>query len=97
MSASRRRFATRVADLLGDDGVLLLPTVPIIAPKKGIGDADAPALRERIFRLTCLAPMLGFPEVTLPLATVDGCPIGLSLIGPPDGDAMLLAAAARAG
>jgi amidase len=87
----------KVADLLGDDGVLLLPTVPIIAPKKGIGDADAPALRERIFRLTCLAPMLGFPEVTLPLATVDGCPIGLSLIGPPDGDAMLLAAAARAG
>jgi len=85
----------KVADLLSDDGVLLLPTVPMIAPKKGISDADAPALRERIFRLTCLSPMLGFPELTLPLATVEGCPTGLSLLGPPRGDAMLLAAAAQ--
>jgi amidase len=54
-------------------------------------------LRERIFRLTCLSPMLGFPEVTLPLATVEGCPMGLSLLGPQDGDAMLLGAAAKVG
>jgi amidase len=87
----------KVADFLGDDSVLLLPTVPTIAPRKGISDADAPALRERIFRLTCLSPMLGFPEVTLPLATVAGCPMGLSLLGPPHGDAMLLAAAAQIG
>lgn len=87
----------KVADLLGDDGVLLLlPTVPAIAPKKDIDDAEAPALRERIFHLTCVAPMLGFPQVTLPLATVDHCPMGLSLLGPPDADAMLLAAAALA-
>jgi amidase len=85
----------KVADLLGDDGVLLLPTVPTIAPKKGARDADGPALRERIFRLSCIAPMLGFPQVTLPLATIEGCPMGLSLLGPPDGDAMLLAAAAK--
>jgi amidase len=87
----------RVADLLGDDGVLLLPTVPTVAPRKGIGDADAPALRERIFRLTCLSPMLGFPQVTLPLARLDDCPMGLSLLGRQDGDAMLLAAAAQVG
>jgi amidase len=53
-------------------------------------------MRERIFRLSCLSPMLGFPQVSLPLATVDGCPMGLSLLGPHGGDAMLLAAAARA-
>jgi amidase len=93
--AFRDAGRAKVADLLRDDGVLLLPTVPTIAPKKGISDADAPALRERIFRLTCLSPMLGFPQVTLPLATVDGCPLGLSLLGPPDGDAILLAAAAQ--
>ena len=84
--ARRRRFATRAGarsrTFLGDDGVLLLPTVPTIAPKKGIDDAEAPALRERIFRLTCIAPMLGFPQVTLPLATVEGCPMGISLLGP---------------
>jgi amidase len=93
--AFRVESRARVADLLGDDGVLLLPTVPFIAPRKGISDADAPALRERIFRLTCLSPMLGFPEATLPLATVDGCPMGLSLLGPNGGDLMLLAAAKK--
>ena len=87
----------KVTDLLGGDGVLLLPTVPTIAPKKGIGDAEAPALRERIFRLTCLSSMLGFPEVTLPRATVEGCPMGVSLLAPQGGDAMLLAAAAKVG
>lgn len=86
----------KAADLLGDGGVLLLPTAPDIAPKKGIADDAAPAMRERIFRLSCLSPMLGFPQVTLPLATVDGCPMGLSLLGPHGGDAMLLAAAAQA-
>jgi amidase len=95
--AFREAGRRKVADLLGEDGVLLLPTVPTVAPKQGIADADAPALRERIFRLTCLSPMLGFPEVTLPLATVEGCPMGLSLLGPQDGDAMLLAAAAKLG
>jgi amidase len=39
--------------------------------------------------------MLGFPEVTLPRATVEGCPMGLSLLAPQGGDAMLLAAAAK--
>jgi amidase len=87
----------KVADLLGDDGVLLLPTVPTIAPRKDSHDADAPAFRERTFSLTCIAPMLGFPQVTLPLATLDGCPMGLSLLGPQGGDAMLLAAAAQVG
>jgi amidase len=95
--AFRDRGRRKVAELLGEDGVLLLPTAPNVAPRKGISDAEAPALRERIFRLTCIAPMLGFPQVTLPLATVDGCPMGLSLLGPPQGDAMLLAAAAKAG
>ncbi len=93
--AFRDAGRARVADLLGDDGALLLPTVPTIAPKKGISDADAPALRERIFGLTCLSPMLGFPEITLPLATLDGCPLGLSLLGPKGGDLMLLAAATK--
>ena len=93
--AFRAAIQAKVAALLGDDGVLLLPTVPGCAPLKGVSDDDAPALRERIFRLTCLAPMLACPEVTMPLATVDGCPMGLSLIGPRGGDLMLLEAAKK--
>lgn len=83
----------KVAELLGDDTLLMLPTVPTIAPKKGHDDATAAALRENTFRLSCLAPLLGMPEVTLPLAISEGAPIGLSLLGPANSDRMLLAAA----
>ena len=41
--------------------------------------------------MTALAGLSGLPQVTLPLAQYQGCPLGLSLIGPRGGDAMLLA------
>jgi amidase len=88
--AFRAALRERAANLLGHDGVFMLPTVPTIAPKKGIQDTTAPTLRENTFRLSCIAPMLGLPEISLPLATVSGCPMGLSLIGPANGDRMLL-------
>jgi amidase len=34
--------------------------------------------------------MCGLPQVSLPLASVDGRPLGLSLIGPPHADLALL-------
>jgi amidase len=43
--------------------------------------------------LACIASLAGLPEVTLPVAEVDGCPVGLSLIARPGGEALLLAAA----
>jgi len=64
--------------------------LPTIAPKKGISDNAAPASRENTFRLSCIAPMLGAPEISMPLAKSEGCPIGLSLMGPKNGDRMLL-------
>lgn len=91
----RRTVSEEAADLLGDDTVFMLPPVPGIAPKKGITDTDAPALRDRIFRISCIASMLGFPQISMPLATVDGCPMGLSLLGPRNSERMLLDAAVR--
>ena len=90
--AFRTAAQERAAALLGADGAFVLPTVPTAAPRKGLSGELAREIRERTFRLTCLAPMLGFPEVTLPLGRAGGCPVGLSLIGPRDGDTMLLAA-----
>lgn len=31
-----------------------------------------------------------FAQVTLPIASIDGCPVGLSLLGPRNSDAALL-------
>jgi amidase len=41
-------------------------------------------------RLTCTAGISGQPQVTIPIGTVAGCPVGLSFIGWPGADEALL-------
>jgi len=91
--AFRAGIQSKAAALLGNDAVFMLPSTPTIAPKKGAGETAASAFRESTLRLSCISPMLGLPEISLPLAAAGGCPIGLSLIGPKNADEMLLRAA----
>jgi amidase len=42
-------------------------------------------------RLTCIAGLSGLPQVTLPVGSVGGCPVGLSFIGWAGADETLLA------
>jgi len=70
--------------------VLALPTAPGIAPR---ADSPAEALesyRVRVMRLTCSAGLAGLPQVSLPVGTVAGCPVGLSFIAWAGGDEALL-------
>lgn len=90
--AYRDQLREGAAGALGDDGAFVFPTTPTIAPLKGFSDSDAPGLRDRVFRLTSLASMLGFPEVSMPLGCCQGCPIGFSLLGPAHSDRALLSA-----
>ncbi len=46
-------------------------------------------------RLTCIAGVAGLPQVTIPIGTVAGCPVGLSFIGWAGGDEALLDLAVR--
>ena len=46
-------------------------------------------------RLTCIAGLAGLPQMTLPVATLCGLPVGLSLIGWAGGDEALLALGLR--
>jgi amidase len=76
--------------LLTPGTVLALPSAPCIAP---LIDAPADALesfRVRVMRLTCMAGLSGLPQVSLPVGTVDGCPVGLSFMGWSGGDEALL-------
>ena len=41
-----------------------------------------------------LSGLTGFPQISLPLMTVDGAPMGLSLMGPPGSDRALIALSA---
>ncbi|MBX9451720.1 MAG: amidase [Mesorhizobium sp.] len=89
-SGKRDAFRDELAELLGDDGILLLPTVPGAAPRKDLGFDDLQACRERALRLLCLSGLSGFPQITIPLGTVDGAPFGISLLGPAGADRQLI-------
>jgi amidase len=92
--AARLRRATNrdiVRTLVGDDGVLVLPTMPTIAPKVDAPEDEFEAFRARAISMLCISGISGLPQVSLPLARVAGCPLGLSLIGPPGRDRSLLA------
>ena len=44
----------------------------------------------RIVALTCVAGSTGSPQISLPLATVDDLPVGLSLLGARGSDELLI-------
>lgn len=93
--AYRQHLRQRVADLLGADGVIMLPTMPDCAPLIGQNEASLEDYRNRAIRLLCLAGLCGFPQISLPLAQSQGAPLGLSLLGPAGSDRSLVSLAAR--
>jgi amidase len=94
MRGVRQEIRARLDALLADNAVLLLPTMPDIAPQLQASPADTVAFRERSLALLCIAGLGGLPQVSVPLATLHGCPLGLSMIAARGNDEMLLAIAA---
>jgi amidase len=92
---TRAALVERAGELLGDGGGawLIWPSAVGPAPRRGLPDAETDAITGRALALGALAGLLGLPQVSLPLAEVDGCPFGISLIGPRGSDRALLAAA----
>jgi amidase len=70
--------------------VLALPTAPSIAPKIETTGPELEDFRTRAMRLTCTSGISGLPQMSIPAATINGCPIGLSFIGWAGGDETLL-------
>jgi len=94
LAAAREFRAARRAELMeliGTDTILCLPTAPFPAPPVGQRRSAMWAERTAISTLTTIAGTLGAPQVSLPLALVDGLPVGLSIIARPGADDMLLA------
>ncbi|WP_021026228.1 amidase [Comamonas sp. B-9] len=89
----RARFRQHLADLLGSDGVLVMPTMPDIAPLRSADEASLEAYRNQAVQMLCLAGLAGFPQISLPLASRDGAPLGISLLGPAGTDRSLIAIA----
>lgn len=139
----RKRIAADVQGLLGNDGVMMLPTAPGPAPLLKMPADQLNVYRSRLLSLTSIAGLSSLPQVccaclavtklfggecnswcgiifcrqqasgncggrihlrmtatawlqvTLPVVTVDGCPVGLSMVGPRGSDEQLLALTAK--
>ena len=89
----REEVRSRMAWLLPSNTVLCMPTTPFPAPPKGQRLSLLDPLRDRITCLCAQGGLAGHPQVNLPGSTVNGLPIGLSIIGPRGSDAQLVALA----
>lgn len=95
-TARRRTITAHVENLLGDDGVICLPTSPRAAPQRGTPvDQVEVEYRNQAMRLLCIAGLTGLPQISLPVATISWLPLGLSLIGVRNSDRALIALARR--
>lgn len=92
---ARQRIVAEIEDLIEDDGILCLPTSPRVAPLRNSPVADIEVTyRNQAAALLCIAGLAGLPQLSLPVAEVDGLPVGYSIIGPRDSDLILIELAA---
>ena len=92
----RSRIRSRIDEVIGEDDVLCLPTSPRVAPFKDTPTDDIEVrFRHQAMCLLCISGLGGLPQVSLPMASLDGLPLGLSLVGRWGSDLMLLSLARR--
>ena len=87
----RETVIERMDAVCPEGTIVCLPTAPTPAPTTGQRLSTLRNLQRRITTLTCTAGATGRPQISLPVAEVDGLPVGLSLIGPVDYDEGLIA------
>ncbi len=92
--AGRDAINVRMNEVFQDgETVVCLPTTVGPAPPLGQAVSARHTLRLRNSALTSVAGNTGRPQLSLPLAEVDGLPIGLSLLGDHGSDERLIAIA----
>ncbi|MDO9353533.1 MAG: amidase [Solirubrobacteraceae bacterium] len=80
----------KMRDLLGEDGVAVLPSAASFAPRRDADPAEVDATRMRTMAITCIAGLAGLPQVNMPFTAPDGAPLGVSLLGPAGSDLALI-------
>ncbi len=96
--AHRLAIRARMEGLLKPGTLLCMPTSPRVAPLKGLApDAVEVEYRNQALGILCIAGLCGLPQMSLPLAEIDGLPLGLSIVGAREADIDLLATAVAIG
>ncbi|WP_407333012.1 amidase family protein [Enterovibrio sp. 27052020O] len=88
----REFFSDSIQGFFSSGEVLMIPTSPGEAPDDMFAD-DTFLLNQR--RLYAIAEVAGLAQLTVPFLTVDGTPMGISLLAHPGEDRLLFDAAGR--
>jgi amidase len=94
----REQYFRSLNEFLGPDDLLCIPTTPARAPHKGDPpkrSSSGTGYYPRTLALTSVAGMGRLPQVSLPMADIDGVPVGLSLLARHRQDLLLLEVAKK--
>ncbi len=80
----------KMNDLLQNNSVLILPTVAGIAPLLNAPNNELEIYRKQCFQLLCISGLSGTPQINLPICTLAGAPLGISILGAKGSDLQLL-------
>ena len=87
-----------LTDVLAQGGFIIMPTAPAAAAK--FSEMDDPAAletrevtRKQLLGLTAISPLLGVPQIQIPMPNTDGVPRGITVMGAKGTDAALLSLA----
>lgn len=86
----RQSYREFFFELLGRNKVMVLPTMPDVAPLLTDTEEALEDYRNQAIRMLCLAGLTGCPQISLPLMSLDGAPLGFSIIGPRGSDKSLI-------
>lgn len=90
-----RKIAAAVSRLSANEA-LVLPATGTPAPGREADADERERARVSAGQLTSLATLAGSPAISMPLLSIGGLPVGLSLVGAPGSDLALLATASAA-
>ena len=91
----REEVIKRMDEVTEGGGVVCLPTSPAPAPPVGQSLEDRRDILSSIVALTCVAGTTGRPQINVPVAEVDGMPVGLSFLGERGSDELLISLAGK--
>jgi amidase len=88
--AHAAKIGAHLSALLSNGSVLVIPTVSGAAPPRRDSDEHLESFADKCSLLCSIASLAGLPQISLPIATLEASPFGVSVIGPAGADHQLL-------
>lgn len=86
----RELFVSTLESDIASNEIIVIPTGPGPAPYLSASQAEFNAYRKNAISMLCIAGHAGWPQLSIPGATIGGAPVGLSLIGRPGSEMTLI-------